>query len=98
MERENASVKRDVSMERSASRNHTSLMRLLRGYRRAGEVIETERKRRVAHLSSEASFREYHDLCRLYAHAEKEGTEELEDRQIAFLVERRRMMDKAAQG
>ncbi|MBI4680390.1 MAG: hypothetical protein HY753_04065 [Nitrospirae bacterium] len=66
---------------------------LLEGYKKANELIASERRRRLAQMTAKNSVREYDYLCRLYAVLEKKGLERLESRKISSLIKRRQTLN-----
>ncbi len=66
---------------------------LLEGYKKANELIASERRRRLAQMTAKDSVREYDHLCKLYAVLEKKGLERLESRKISSLIKRRQTLN-----
>lgn len=66
---------------------------LLEGYKKANELIASERRQRLAQMTSKDSVREYDHLCRLYAVLEKRGLERLERRKISSLIKIRQTLN-----
>jgi hypothetical protein len=57
------------------------VLNLLKGYRKANELIAEEKKRRLAHLTTKDSLREYIALCELAEEDVKsKGIENLQKR------------------
>ncbi|TVM03514.1 MAG: hypothetical protein CV087_04660 [Candidatus Brocadia sp. WS118] len=71
-----------------------ALVSLLKGYRKANELIAEEKKRRLAHLTTKDSLREYIALCELAEEGVKsEDIEKLQKKKIEFLLKRRNLLD-----
>lgn len=69
------------------------LLSLLGGYKKANELIVEEKKRRLAHLTTKDSLREYIALCELAEEGVKsEGIEKLQKKKIEFLLKRRNLL------
>ncbi len=74
----------------------SSLLNILKGYKKANELIMQERKLRLAQLTGKYSLPEYDALCRMWeANPKKESFGRLEEQRIAFLLNRRRLLNKA---
>ncbi len=67
---------------------------LLKGYKKANELILKERKKRLAIITTEEALREYDYLCKLYSTADKRGLERLDNIKISFLIKRRNIFNR----
>jgi hypothetical protein len=72
-----------------------ALVNLLEGYRKANQIIRTEKKRRLARSTKEDSFQEYDALCRMWDSVKRESSEKLEEQKTLFLIKRRQLFNKA---
>lgn len=73
----------------------SSLLNLLKGYKKANELIMQERKFRLAQLTGKDSLPEYDALCKMWeANPIKENFGRLEKQRISFLLNRRRLFNK----
>lgn len=74
----------------------SSLLKLLKGYKKANELIIQERKIRLSQLTGKDSLPEYDALCRIWeANSERGSFKGLEKQRISFLINRRRLFNKA---
>ena len=72
-----------------------ALKNLITGYKKANEFILEEKKKRLPQLTSEESTQEYDMLCKIWETNQlKDGIEQLDKQKIAFLVERRKRLNK----
>ena len=71
------------------------LLAFLQGHKEANERIATERKMQLAQLTENESLRTYDSLCYTSQKTSyNEGIDKLNERMIAFLVARRKRMNK----
>lgn len=68
---------------------------IFEGYKKANELIASERRKRLTQMTVEDSLAEYDNLCKLYAAIDKKGLERLESRKISFLIKRRQALNEA---
>jgi hypothetical protein len=79
------------------------LKRTLAGYRRMNQLTEEEQRRRLPKMTEAESRREYEDLCEAWKqtrkyHPDPKGEARLDQLHIQYLIERRQLWDKIAQG
>jgi hypothetical protein len=72
----------------------SSLQRFLNGYKKFNKLAASEKRKRLAQMTTEDSLREYRYLCSLYAFVEDKEFSALEHRKIAFLKKRRQILNK----
>ncbi|HED00093.1 MAG TPA: hypothetical protein ENN18_06905 [Proteobacteria bacterium] len=67
----------------------------LAGYRYVNQVIQEEKRERLLHMKPEESLAEYIALCEVWDEGAAQGRlDALEKRRIAFLIERRKNLNK----
>jgi hypothetical protein len=72
-----------------------SLLAFLQGHKEANARIAAERKMQLAQLTEDESLSSYDSLCRAWQAAScNEGLCKLDERRIAFLIARRKRMNR----
>jgi hypothetical protein len=72
-----------------------SLLAYLQGHKEANERIAAERKMQLAQLTENESLSVYDNLCNMWQETSRnEGIDKLDARMIAFLIARRKRMNK----
>ncbi|MEW6325982.1 MAG: hypothetical protein AB1487_00030 [Thermodesulfobacteriota bacterium] len=71
------------------------VLTFLAGHRHANQIIQEEKGERLLHMKPEESLSEYIALCEVWDKGAPRGRlDALEKRRIAFLIERRKKLNK----
>ena len=74
-----------------------NLLRWLEGQRRAGRVLEQERRKRLAHMTPRERLETFSALCDVFRPFSREKQEQLDRIKFRRLVEVRRLFQRASE-